>query len=177
MQFTTDKSYLGYLPVYLAAAAELGPAARVCELGVYQGAGLEMFQALFPDGLIAGVDISGGCRWPEGTIRVIASQDSPDLPGILREHSEYWDLIADDASHEGTVTRASFDLLWPLVRPGGMYVIEDWMASLPGNSAVLPSAGTMLAMAQGLLPLLYWDSDVEEIRYRYGLVITRKRRR
>lgn len=36
------------------------------------------------------------------------------------------DLLIDDASHDLALTRASFDALFPLVRPGGMYVIEDW---------------------------------------------------
>ena len=56
MKFATDKVQHGYLPAYLRIAAELGPAARVCEIGVQHGHGLDMFQALFPDGLVAGVD-------------------------------------------------------------------------------------------------------------------------
>jgi predicted O-methyltransferase YrrM len=36
------------------------------------------------------------------------------------------DLVIDDASHQLAQTRASFDTLFPLLRPGGDYVIEDW---------------------------------------------------
>ena len=70
-------------PAYLRIAAELGPPARVCEVGVEHGHGLDLFQALFPDGLVCGVDADGGCRWPEGTVRVICDQDSVSLPGRL----------------------------------------------------------------------------------------------
>lgn len=36
------------------------------------------------------------------------------------------DLIIDDASHSYQETRASFETLFPRLRPGGAYVIEDW---------------------------------------------------
>jgi predicted O-methyltransferase YrrM len=36
------------------------------------------------------------------------------------------DLVIDDASHQLAQTRASFDTLFPLLRSGGDYVIEDW---------------------------------------------------
>jgi hypothetical protein len=173
VKFATDKVTHGYLPAYLRIAAELGPAARVCEVGVYRGDGLDMFQALFPDGLVAGVDSDPSCRWPDGTARIHARQDDPALPALLSLHAEQWDLIVDDASHSGELTRATFGLLWPLIRPGGFYVIEDWMVGLPG---IWPEyGGAMLAMAQGLLTLLTRDSDTEDITYRYGLAVVRKK--
>ena len=36
------------------------------------------------------------------------------------------DLVIDDASHFLDETRASFNVLFPRLRPGGIYVIEDW---------------------------------------------------
>ena len=36
------------------------------------------------------------------------------------------DLVVDDASHLYEQTKATFAMLFPLVRPGGNYVIEDW---------------------------------------------------
>jgi len=36
------------------------------------------------------------------------------------------DLIIDDASHSYPETRAAFETLLPRLRPGGIYVIEDW---------------------------------------------------
>lgn len=36
------------------------------------------------------------------------------------------DLVIDDASHFLDETREAFNALFPLVRPGGAYVIEDW---------------------------------------------------
>jgi predicted O-methyltransferase YrrM len=36
------------------------------------------------------------------------------------------DLVIDDASHRLLETRASFEVLFPRMRAGGVYVIEDW---------------------------------------------------
>lgn len=38
------------------------------------------------------------------------------------------DLVIDDASHILGPTRTSFEVLFPRLRPGGLYVIEDWSA-------------------------------------------------
>jgi hypothetical protein len=37
------------------------------------------------------------------------------------------DLVVDDCSHLYEPTRASFNELFPRLRPGGAYVIEDWV--------------------------------------------------
>ena len=171
MRFATDKIGHGYLPTYLRIAAELGGGARVCEVGVYAGNGLHLFQALFPAGLIAGVDRDADSHWPPGTVPVISAQDNPGLPGLLRQHSAAWDLIVDDASHDGKLTAETFRLLWPLVAPGGFYVIEDWAVGLGWEGF----DDSMLVTAQGLLPLLTKDSDTEDITYRYGLAVVRKK--
>jgi hypothetical protein len=171
VRFATDKITHGYLPSYLRIAADLGPAARVCEVGVDHGYGLDMFQALFPAGLVAGVDGNGACRWPDGTIRVVCMQDDPELAVLLGNYSLTWDLFVDDASHQGHLTVATLRLLWPLLAPGGFYVIEDWMVGLgwPGFD------DSMLTAVQGLLASLTRDGDVEDITYRYGLAVLRKK--
>jgi SAM-dependent methyltransferase len=42
-------------------------------------------------------------------------------------HGESIDLVIDDASHRYGPTLASFETLFPSVRPGGFYIIEDWV--------------------------------------------------
>jgi predicted O-methyltransferase YrrM len=44
------------------------------------------------------------------------------------------DLVVDDASHLLEPTRASFNCLFPRLRPGGIYIVEDWAwAHWPGH--------------------------------------------
>jgi hypothetical protein len=127
--FTTDKvTPHGYLPDYLRLAASLGPAAVVCEVGVQDGDSLVMWQHLFPHSpAIIGVDNNPDATWPEDTARIVAEQDDPGLGNLVRRATRGGcDLIVDDASHLGPLTAATYASLWPLVRPGGYYVIEDW---------------------------------------------------
>jgi len=169
--FETDKIVQQYMPVYEELARELGPAARVCEIGVWHGGSLATWKVKFPDGLIAGVDIDPRSHWPEGTVRVVCPQDDESLPGLLAGHSAQWDLIIDDASHDGTLTARTFGHLWPLVRPGGYYVIEDWFVGWwEGQEGTY----SMLDLARGMLEFLRGESGAEEVRYRYGLIIIRK---
>ena len=47
--------------------------------------------------------------------------------GVFQElEGEAIDFVLDDASHLYGPTRATFEALFPMVRPGGTYVIEDW---------------------------------------------------
>jgi hypothetical protein len=173
--FNTDKiTYHGYFPTYVALAAQLGPAARVLELGVQGGESLRMFQSLFPLGQVAGVDCDPGATWPEGTVRVVAGQDDPALPELAGGGP--FGLVVDDASHDGRLTRASFDLLWPLVQPGGFYVVEDWTVALRADPHWgAPWGDSMLRCAESFLPLLAWrDGEVAAITYKYGLIILQK---
>ncbi len=63
------------------------------------------------------------------------------------------DLVIDDASHLLAETTSSFETLFPYLRPGGVYVIEDW------NSAHLfadlgGALGNADALTTPLSPLL-----------------------
>jgi hypothetical protein len=163
----------GYFTTYLGIAAELGPYARVCELGVENGESLRMFQGLFPCGDITGVDASPDSAWPEGTRKVLAWQDDKALPGEL---GGPFDLIVDDASHNGVLTRKSFGLLWPLVAPGGYYVVEDWFIGIERYADGAYDPGMLDTVKSFLRLLRKRESECESILYRYGLTILKKRR-
>lgn len=167
----TDKIWgHGYYPHYLRIAADLGPAARVLELGVDQGRSLRLWQVLFPMGDVAGVDNYQDAKWPEGTTRIYSRQDAPELA----ELSGPRDLIVDDGSHDGPITRNSLNVLWPVLAPGGYYVIEDWW--------VWRQPGSMLDMARDLPELIFGHHladhlercDVEDITFRWGMIVLRK---
>ena len=172
--YATDKVEQGYMPSYNHIADQLGGAARVCEIGVFHGGSLATWQDLFPGGTIAGVDQDPDSAWPPGTIRIVAGQDDPGLPAMLAAHSPEWDLIVDDASHDGNLAAATLGLLWPLVSPGGFYVIEDWFTGFPDYQGPCKSP-PMLGLARSLLDRLREGSDTESVSYRYGMAILRKR--
>ena len=178
----TDKVVQGYLPVYLRIAAELGPRARVCELGVDKGYSLRLWQALFPLGEVTGVDNRADPSvWPDGARCIIMAAEDPALPDRL---GQQYDLIVDDASHYGVAVTAAFRNLWPLVRPGGYYVVEDWWWGLPEWQqrqyppyTTVPRDGSILEAVKAFPEQLLnsMDSEAESITYRYGLAVIRKR--
>ncbi len=122
-----------FLPIYeryLAEVTDKEP--KILELGVHRGDSLVMLADYFPDGLIMGVDINEIDRdFATPRIKVYQGlQDDPDLfRQITAENSvSSFALIIDDCSHIGSLAAASFEILFPSLKPGGLYIIEDWGA-------------------------------------------------
>lgn len=108
---------------------------RVLELGVHNGASLQMWREYFPNGLITGIDSESRCAQYAGErISVeIGSQDDPEfLKGVVARYGPF-DFILDDATHCGVDQKISFETLYLPVNPGGIYAIEDLQVSyMPG---------------------------------------------
>ncbi len=68
----------------------------------------------------------------------VDQSDASQLRSILAEHFDTrpLDLVLDDASHKFGPTRASFEVLFPHLRPGGVYTIEDWNTDLTFRQAL-----------------------------------------
>ncbi len=103
----------------------------VLELGVLRGGSLRLWRDYFRKGTIVGLDRARvAVDDPERRIQIYqgSQDDTALLTRIAREHAPAgFDLIIDDASHVAALTRRSF---WHLfehhLKPGGLYVIEDW---------------------------------------------------
>ncbi len=101
------------------------------ELGIYRGGSLLLWRDYFPKGTIVGVDIQLPENFePAERIHLYeGSQGDPQfLSRVANEAAPGgFDIIIDDASHMGDLTRIAF---WHLfdnhLKPGGLYVIEDW---------------------------------------------------
>jgi SAM-dependent methyltransferase len=104
---------------------------RLFELGIKNGGSLLLWRDYFKKGQIVGLDIEPvRLDDPTGRIRVYqgAQQDTELLDRIARETApDGFDIVIDDCSHIGVLTRVSF---WHLfehhLKSGGLYVIEDW---------------------------------------------------
>lgn len=56
-----------------------------------------------------------------------SQSDNIALPRIVQDElADELELVVDDASHAYEETKASFEILFPMLQPGGIYVIEDW---------------------------------------------------
>lgn len=98
------------------------------ELGIFKGSSLLLWQDYFPNGVIVGLDREL-VRVEGDRIRIYKGeqQDGKLLHQISNEIApDGWDVIIDDASHMAGPTRISFWHLFERLKPGGIYVIEDW---------------------------------------------------
>ncbi len=130
-EYGTDKAG-DYLANYVRELGHLAdePVALL-ELGVREGASLLLWRDMFPNGRIAGLDLNPmALNDDSGRVRAYQGpqQDRATLDRIASEMApEGFDVIVDDASHIGRYTAASFWHLFPNhLKPGGIYVIEDW---------------------------------------------------
>lgn len=122
----TDKLLHGYAPYYARHLSHL--ASRSCivvELGVYQGASLLAWADWLPLAYVIGIDTAE------------LPPDISDHPAIAYHQADVTspvpdlpapDAVIDDASHDPVQVEASFNWLWPVLQPGGWYVIEDLCA-------------------------------------------------
>jgi predicted O-methyltransferase YrrM len=114
---------------------------RVVELGIRRGGSTALINELcHPDTLVAieltPEPVEALTRYVDdhddaGAIRPHYGMDQGDrqeLTRVLDEdfHGADLDLVIDDASHLYAESRASFEVLYPRLRPGGVYVLEDW---------------------------------------------------
>lgn len=118
----------GYTLVYEPYLAPLRDRPiRLLEIGVWEGASLQMWSRAFPQGLIVGVDLDLSRvkkPLPPNVATLQGSQDDRAFLAHVALHGPF-DVILDDGSHLPEHQRASFDALWPHVTPGGLYIVED----------------------------------------------------
>jgi len=130
--YNTDKITHGYLKVYDPILAPwVDKKIKLLEIGVREGGSLQLWRDYFQLGVIIGIDI----KLPEDFVpgeRIQIFRGSQSDKRFLSEVAnktapEGFDIIIDDASHIGTLTKTAF---WHLfdnhLKPGGLYVIEDW---------------------------------------------------
>jgi predicted O-methyltransferase YrrM len=136
---TPNHFILPKTPEMVAAYTELGQKTsiqNIVDLGIFKGGSAVLFHLLYRPRKLLAVDIT--------TKRVAAldayiqehgaaeslipcyGYDQADGPRLQSLVEDPLDLVVDDASHALAATRASFNALFPYVRPGGFYVIEDW---------------------------------------------------
>lgn len=117
------------------------PTSRVVELGIKAGGSTALLAQLVRPPKLVAVDIEPHpvdaletflvTRGLHDSVRPYYGVDQADrrrLTAIVEEEfgAEPLDFVIDDASHLRGPTRASFDVLFPRLREGGLFVIEDW---------------------------------------------------
>jgi predicted O-methyltransferase YrrM len=120
---------------------------RIVELGIFRGGSTALLMELAQPEMLVAIEyerepvaaletylIRAGFRDTCRTEYGVDQADGARLEQILDASfdAKALDLVIDDASHLGPQTRASFETLFPRLRPEGLYVIEDWSWHLQG---------------------------------------------
>ncbi len=137
--YQTDKwGYHFYTPVYEQWFRSLRyTPIRLLEIGVggygknhLGGDSLRMWKRYFPQGHITGIDLYDKSALQENRINILKGDQTDRV--FLKELTNTegpFDIIIDDGSHVQSHIITSFETLFPLMNPGGIYVIEDTQTS------------------------------------------------
>ncbi len=195
----TDKFGLHhYTPVYEALARPLRRRPiSLLELGVggyargLGGESLLMWAAYFSKGRIYGIDIEDKSALSRGRIKVFqcSQTDRPRLSALCDEIGPF-DLVIDDGSHVNPHQIESFRILWPYVKDGGWYVVEDvqtsyWPAyggGTPGSSANASSCMSFFkALADSVNQCEFLEParietepSIGQIAFHHNMIVLRK---
>ena len=142
----TSRHYLDNLLRFAPERVE-----NVVDLGIFKGGSIALYQELFSPKRMLGID------WLPDRVEALDEfiskhglinsvhlcygtnqADRSLVASLVRQTfgDEPLDLVVDDCSHVYEMTKASLNTLLPSLRPGGLYVIEDWgWAHYPGGNA------------------------------------------
>jgi hypothetical protein len=169
---------------------------NVLEIGVggYEaldegGSSLRMWKSYFRKSRIVGIDLHDKSRLSENRID-IRQCDQTDSEALLRLSTEYggFDIIIDDGSHLNEHVIKTFQVLFPLLRQNGIYVVEDTQTAYwPGWGGGINNPQTSMAFFKRLTDGLnyveyrianyepnYFDKNIVEIAFFHNLIFIRK---
>lgn len=169
-RFGTDKGTLtaaghGYTLVYDMLFPQMSQSVTaLCEVGLSRGGpevaegsaerdvadvpSVRMWHEMFPNARIVGVDISDCSGFANEWFSFVQA-DAGDAEQLARvaELGLSFDIVVDDGSHASFHQQQTFLSLFPLVRPGGFFIIEDlhWQpATYEGKLPAVPRTDILL---------------------------------
>ncbi|OFX17423.1 MAG: hypothetical protein A2033_07790 [Bacteroidetes bacterium GWA2_31_9] len=113
------------------------------------GASLKMWKRYFPKSNIYAIDIFDKSKLQENRIKIFqGSQDDIVFLEKVVQQTGVLDIIIDDGSHINKHVISSFNFLFPKLKNGGIYVIEDletaYRDDMGGDSNDLNNSSTSM---------------------------------
>jgi hypothetical protein len=130
------------------------------------GASLRMWKHFFPKAQIFGMDIEDKSFVDEDRITTfIGDQSDPSTLRAIAKKIGRIDVIIDDGSHFSPHIILTFDTLFPLLAPDGIYVVEDTQTSYWPEwqgRAERDATDTSMAMLKSLTDGLNYEEFVDD---------------
>jgi hypothetical protein len=128
----THHRYDRFYPHEIDFIKDIKSPTAIFEIGLHEGASMKMWLDYFPNTHIYGLDILNSVEAPRVTVFKGDQSKRKDLETVVAKLQSGDDgteaaiyLINDDGSHIPEHQILSFDVLFPLLQPGGVYIIED----------------------------------------------------
>ncbi|MHC1745268.1 MAG: glycosyltransferase [Syntrophobacteraceae bacterium] len=131
------------------------------EIGIYKGGSLTLWEKYFKNPSIYAIDIDPGCKVHEkkGIKIYIGSQSDAEFLNRVVGESGKLDIVIDDGGHQMEQQIISFQTIFPHMKDGGIYIIEDLHTSYRSDyNAGLRKSGTAIEFLKGLVDSLNWWS-------------------
>jgi hypothetical protein len=185
--------WLHYLPIYDELLEPyVGSKVKMLEIGVSKGGSLGLWRKfLGNEAMIFGIDIDPSCAAYDGdyaSVR-IGSQDDPQFLRSVVSEMGGIDVVLDDGSHVASHQRASFNVLFPLLSEGGLYIIEDMhTAYWPSFEGGLKRRGTAVEFLKDKIDEIHMHyrtkglntvasmPNIESIQFFDSIAVVRKRK-
>jgi hypothetical protein len=105
--------------------------AAILEIGVYQGQSTKVFATRYPNATIVALDLElrpiDFSGYPNVKYLQCDQADQNRLNEIISAHfPQGIDLVIEDASHIGALSTITFHTVFPRLKSGGLYIVEDW---------------------------------------------------
>lgn len=186
----TDKAeFHGYLGFYEKLLKPIrNKPITMLEIGVAGGESILMWQDWFtqPTTMIYGVDIEDRPlpKFDERVAIIVGDASNPNMVFDITNRTGLLDLVIDDGSHHSGQQKDSLRLLWPNLKSGGLYIVEDCSTSysLPWTS---PEEVSFVRSLDAWIDEVMekgkdhcgrpTDSTIEEIIVRKSVVVLKKR--
>jgi len=101
---------------------------RILEIGVFDGGSLDLWRQYFGEqAIIFGLDINPDVqRFASGNTHIVIcdQEDRAALEERFKNEPPF-DIILDDGGHMPNQQIRSFEALFPLLHPNGVYIVED----------------------------------------------------
>jgi hypothetical protein len=118
-----DLTYVKMLEIGMGCNMKYGP-----------GASVKLWRTILPQAELWEAEYNKECvdemrtsgTMPKDLNVLVGDQKDPKtLQSWIKESGGMFDVVIDDGAHSNRAIKTSFDYLWPHVKPGGVYFIED----------------------------------------------------
>jgi demethylmacrocin O-methyltransferase len=151
-----------------------------------------MWKKYFPFARIISLDIYDKSKLQENRIKIYqGSQVDPIILDKITDENGQLDIVIDDGSHQNQHVIETFKLLFPKLKNGGIYVIEDLLTSYKsswgGDDNNLNNPNTSMNFCKSLTDCLnysefkiknyqptYFDLHITQIHFYHNIVFIYK---